>query len=183
MASFNWLDWILAAIVVVSIVAAMFKGFVAEIISLAAVIVGLIVAALAYQGASVWFEDLTRSHDIALGLGFLSLFLGTLVLGALVSVLARKLIKKTGLEWFDRFLGGIFGLVRGVVVNSILLMALVAFSIKTEAIQRSTLAPYVATGARAVAWVMPGDLKTQFRAGFEKFRQALIQNDKKALKD
>lgn len=183
MASFNWLDWILAAVVVLSVVAAVLKGFVAEIISLAAVILGLIVAALGYPWAATWFEDLTRSHEIALGLGFLSLFLGTLVLGALASFAARKLIKTVGLQWFNRFLGGIFGLVRGVVVDSILLLALVAFGIKTETIQRSALAPYVATGARAVALLMPGDLKTQFRAGFEKFKQALIQNDKKGLKD
>jgi membrane protein required for colicin V production len=180
MGTWNWLDWILAAVVVVSVVAAILKGFIRELISLASVVAGLVIAALAYQRAALWFDDLTSSHNVALGLGFLALFLGTLLVGALVSVLARKLIQKAGLQWFDRFLGGVFGLVRGVVVDCILLMVLVAFAIKAEAVQKSTLAPYVTTGARVVALAMPAELKAEFKAGFDKFKQSLIQTDKKA---
>ena len=62
------------------------KGFVQELISLASVVIGLVVAAIGYTRAALWFEDLTKSHEIALGLGFLSLFLGTLMVGALVGV-------------------------------------------------------------------------------------------------
>ncbi|MCX6376723.1 MAG: CvpA family protein [Armatimonadetes bacterium] len=109
MGTWNWLDWILAAVVVVSVVAAIMKGFVRELISLASVLAGLVIAALGYQRAALWFDDLTRSHNVALGLGFLVLFVGTLLVGALVSGLARKLIQKAGLQSFDRFLGGVFG--------------------------------------------------------------------------
>jgi uncharacterized membrane protein required for colicin V production len=87
---------------------------------------------------------------------------------------ARKLIKTAGIQWFDRFLGGVFGLVRGVLVDAVLLMAMLAFAIKPDAVQGSLLAPYVATGTRVIAMAMPGDLRSQFGAGFEKFRQALI---------
>ena len=127
----------------------MMKGFVQELISLASVVIGLVVAAIGYARAAVWFDDLTKSHEIALGLGFLVLFLGTLLVGALVGIVARKLIKTAGIQWFDRFLGGVFGLVRGVLVDAILLMALLAFAIKPDAVRQSALAPYVTTGARA----------------------------------
>ena len=106
MVTWNWLDCILAAIVVASVVTAMMKGFVQELISLASVLIGLVVAAIGYPRAALWFDDLTKSHEIALGLGFLVLFLGTLLVGALVGVVARKLIKTAGIQWFDRFLGG-----------------------------------------------------------------------------
>jgi len=182
MAAWNWLDWILAAIVVASLVTAMMKGFVREMISLASVVIGLVVAALGYARAALWFDDLTKSHEVALGLGFLVLFLGTLVAGALVGVVARKLIKTAGIQWFDRFLGGIFGLVRGVLVDAILLMAILAFAIKPEAVRQSALAPYVTTGARVIVLVMPENLRAQFHLGFEKFREALIQQDKGAAK-
>jgi membrane protein required for colicin V production len=182
MGTWNWLDWILAAIAVASVVTAIMKGFVRELISLAAVVVGLVVAALGYWRAAAWFEDLTKSHEIALGLGFLALFLATLLVGALVSYLAVKLIKAAGVEWFDRFLGGVFGLVRGVVVDIVLLLALVAFAIKPEAVRQSSLAPYVMAGARVLALAMPGSVKTQFQQGYEQFRQALIQSDKNATK-
>jgi uncharacterized membrane protein required for colicin V production len=74
-------------------------------------------------------------------------------------------------------LGGIFGLVRGILVDAIVLMALMAFSIKPEATRHSALAPYVTTAARAIAVVMPASLRAQFHLGFEKFREALIQRD------
>ena len=182
MVTWNWLDCILAAIVVASVVAAMMKGFVQELISLASVLIGLVVAAFGYSRAALWFDDLTKSHEIALGLGFLVLFLGTLLVGALVGLLARKLIKTAGIQWFDRFLGGIFGLVRGVLVDAILLMAMLAFAIKPDAVRQSALAPYVTTGTRVIVLVMPANLRAQFHLGFEKFREALIQNDKASAK-
>lgn len=183
MATWNWLDWILAATIVVSVVTAMRKGFVQELISLASVVVGLIVAAIGYPRASLWFEDLTKSHEIALGLGFLVLFLGTLLVGAIIGVLARKLIETAGIQWFDRFLGGIFGLVRGVLVDAILLMGMVAFTLKPDSVRQSALAPYVTTGTRVIAFVMPGNLKAQFRLGFQKFHEALNQHEKRATKN
>jgi membrane protein required for colicin V production len=154
------------------------KGFVQELISLASVLIALVVAAIGYTRAALWFDDLTKSHDIALGLGFLVLFVGTLLAGTLMGLLARKLIKTAGIQWFDRFLGGIFGLVRGVLVDAILLMALMAFAIKPDAVRQSALAPYVTTGARLIAFVMPGSLRAQFHLGFEKFREALSQSDR-----
>ncbi len=185
MGSWNWLDFILAAVVIVSVLAAARKGFIRELISLAGLLAGLTVAALGYKHAAGWFEDLARSHEVALGAGFLTLFLGTVLLAAVVSALAGKLIKKAGLQRADRLLGAGFGLVRGLAADCILLMALVAFSIKPEAVQRSVLAPYVATGAGVIALVMPEELKQQFRSGFEKLKQAITQEeeDKKAKKN
>jgi membrane protein required for colicin V production len=183
MGTWNWLDWILAAITVASVVRAIMEGFLRELISLGSVLVGLVVAALGYSRAALWFEDLSRSHEIALGLGFLALFLGTVLVGALVSRVARKLVKEAGLQWFDRFLGGIFGLVRGVVVDSILLLAMLAFTIKPDAVRTSTLAPYVTLGARVISLAMPRSLKAQFRLGLDNLREALIESDKKATKN
>jgi membrane protein required for colicin V production len=178
MNTWNWLDFILAAIVFASIITAMMKGFVQELISLASVLIGLAVAAFGYPRAAVWFDDLTKSHAIASGLGFLSLFLAVMLVGALVGLVARKLIKTAGIQWFDRFLGGVFGLVRGVLVCAILLMAMLAFAMKPEALRQSVLAPYVTTGARAIALVMPESLRAQFHVGFDNFRNALTQRDK-----
>jgi membrane protein required for colicin V production len=181
--TWNWVDWILTIIAVVSTITAALKGIIRELISLASVLVGLIIAALGYQWAALWFEDLTRSHDVALAAGFLTLFLAILVLGGVISALARKLIKTVGLQSFDRFLGGIFGAFRGLVIDCILLLALVAFAIKPDAVSQSVLAPYITTGARVIAYLMPADLKSQFRLGFDKFREALILQDKKAPKN
>jgi hypothetical protein len=59
-------------------------------------------------------------------------------------------------------------------------MIMVSFAIKPEALQQSLLAPYVMTGARVISRVMPGSVQGEFHAGFGKFRQALIEKDKRA---
>jgi membrane protein required for colicin V production len=182
MGAWNWLDWTFAVIVTISMIGAIMRGFFRELISLASLVVAVAVAAAAYPRAALWFEDLTKSHEIALGLGFLVLFVGILLLGSLVSLLVRKLVKTAGIEWFDRFLGAVFGLVIGVLVDCVLLFGLVAFAIKPATVQQSFLAPYVTTGARVISLAMPANLKAQFSLGFQKFREALIQSDKKAAK-
>ena len=176
----NWLDWTLTIVVLVSVAAAIWKGFVRELISLASVLAGIVIAALGYRSAAVWFEDLTRSHEVALGVAFITLFVATLLVGVLASVLAKRLIKTAGLQWFDRFLGGVFGLIRGIAVDCVLVMALVTFGIKPEAVHASVLTPYVVTGARVLILAMPGEMKTKFGAAFEKFREALSESDRKA---
>jgi membrane protein required for colicin V production len=176
MNAWNGIDWVLAAVVLISVVLAIRRGFLRELIALATLIVAVAVAALEYRRAAAWYEDLTRSHEVALGAAFLTLFIGVLLLGAAVSAVTARLVKTAGLEWFDRFVGGAFGFVRGVVIDSVLLMILVAFAIKPDQVRNSTLAPYVTTGARLLALAMPSELKTQFRAGLGRLRQGLAQN-------
>lgn len=182
MGAWNWLDWTFAVIVAISVIGAITRGFFRELISLASLLIAVVVAATAYPRAALWFEDLTKSHDVALGLGFLVLFLGILLLGSFVSLLVRKLVKTAGIEWFDRFLGAVFGLAVGVVVDCVLLFVLVSFALKPAAVQQSSLAPYITAGARVISLAMPANLRAQFHLGFEKFRETVIQNDKKVIK-
>ncbi len=183
MATWNWLDWTLVAVVVLSTAFAVRKGFIRELISLAAVVVGVLLASLEYSRAAGWFEDLTKSREVALAAGFLLIFLAVLVAGALIASLTRLLIKTAGVEWFDRFLGGLFGIIRGILVDCVLVMALMAFSIKTESVEHSRLAPYVSAGSRVIALAMPREIENGFHSGFEKFKQAVLQASRRAAKN
>ncbi len=178
----NWLDWTLAGIIFLSALFAIRKGFVRELIALATVVLALVLAALEYPRVAGWFDNLTKSHGVADAAGFLAVFGVVLVAGALISALAGALIHTAGVEWFDRFLGGLFGVVRGVLIDCVVLMILVAFAIKPQATSRSRLAPYISTGARVIAFAMPRGLKDDFHAGFEKFRQAVIGAGQQAAK-
>jgi len=181
MAHWNWLDWVLAITVFASVVTALLKGFVAELVTLASVIAGLIIAAAGYERVAPLLKSFTHSRGAALGISFLLLFIGILLIGAVVSVIARKLVRKAELQWFDRFLGAVFGLVRGLLVDCVLLLVLMAFAIEQGAVQKSTLAPYITAGSRVIALAMPVEMRNDFRTGFEKFKKTLIQSDKKAM--
>ena len=177
--AWNWLDWTLVGVVLLSAFTAFLKGFIRELISLAALVAGLVVAAVGYQRASAWFEDLTRSHQIAEGVAFLVLLLGVLLAGGLVSALAGRLIKTAGLQRIDRLLGACFGLIRGLALDSILLLALVAFGMKTGAVRQSVLARSLTGWAETLAEAMPDPLRTEFRAGLQKLKQTMGETDKK----
>ena len=183
MATWNWLDWTLVVIVVLSVAFALRKGFMRELISLATVVTGVVLASLEYPRAAGWLQDLTSSREVAFAVGFLLIFLAVLVAGALISSLARLLIKTAGVEWFDRFLGALFGIIRGVLVDCVLVMVLMAFSIKSESVERSRLAPYVSAGSRVIALAMPREIENGFHSGFEKFRQAVLQASRRAAKN
>jgi|YelNatPaOPRAMG01_1025707.scaffolds.fasta_scaffold10268_5 membrane protein required for colicin V production len=180
MAHWNWLDWVLVIIVFLSVLTAIRKGFVAELVSLASVIAALLVAAFNYKRVAPLLAGITNTREVALGASFIILFAVVLVVGALVSVIGRKLIKTVELQWFDRILGAAFGLVRGILIDCVVLLVMMAFAIKQGAVQGSTLAPYITTGSRVLAVAMPSDMRSGFRAGLEKFKRALIQTDKKA---
>jgi len=181
MAHWNWLDWVLVIIVFFSVVTALWKGFVGELIALASVITALIIAAYNYERVAPLLKAFTRTRGVALGVSFILLFAGVLVMGALVSILARRLIKKVELQWFDRFLGAVFGLLRGLLVDCVLLLVMMAFAIQPQAVRKSTLAPYVTAGSRVLALAMPGKMRSNFRVGFERFKKALTQTDKTNL--
>ncbi len=171
MSAWNWLDWTFLAIVLISVVTAARMGLVRELISLSSTVAGLIIAALDYHQTAAWFEDLTKSHEIALGLGFLVIFLGAKLVGLLILAVASQLVKKSGVQGVDRLMGAGFGLVRGAIETAVLLMIMLAFSIKPVAVQQSSLAPWVSDLAGYIAKAMPDELKTQF----EKFREELVQ--------
>lgn len=181
MALWNWLDWVLATIVLLSVMTAIWKGFVAELVALASAVTGLVIAAFNYERVAPLFQAIIRSREVALGVSFLLIFATVMIIGALISILARKLIKKVQLQWFDRFLGGIFGLARGVLVDCIVILVMITFTIQQPVVEKSALAPYFIAGSKVVALAMPGNLKNGFRAGFEKFKKELIQEDRKTV--
>ena len=181
MANWNWLDWVLVIVIVLSALTAIRKGFVAELISLASAITALIIAALNYERLAPLLAGFTRSRGVALGVSFILIFFAVMLTGALIAVIAGKLIRKVELQWFDRFLGGLFGLARGLLVDCVLLLIMMTFAIQQGAIEKSVLAPYFTTGSRVIALAMPGNMRNGFRTGFEAFKKALTEADRKAM--
>jgi membrane protein required for colicin V production len=129
----NLLDIIFIAIISISGIIGFFRGFVREVMSL----VGWIVSAwLAWQYAGVLapsFESLLTSADVRKAAAFVSIFLVSLVLFALLSYLVSKIMSKSALKGTDRTLGLVFGMFRGAVV-----IAVIALLINTTQFARES---------------------------------------------
>jgi len=166
------IDFIFAGILAASTLLALTKGLARELISLASLICGFFLAAVNYRRAGGIMASLTGPGTAANLLGFLAIFLGCLTAGALLAWGVNRFLKMTSLEWFDRLLGGVFGLLRGWAIASILVLALIAFPVTQHPIPPSVMAPYLLAGARAAAMLVPPELKDRFSQGYQKVLQA-----------
>jgi membrane protein required for colicin V production len=175
----NWLDWILALIVVVSVLSGASEGFVRGLVGLISLFVGLIVAAEGYHTLGAKLGAFIHSADIAQGIAFLLLFLLVIVVGSLLAGFVQKVLKEAGLSWFDRLLGLLFGLIRGVIMDAVVIMAMLAFGIEVEVVRTSRLTPSVIRESRTMAALMPPDLRREFNAGLEDLKRGLVKTEGK----
>ncbi len=168
MRSWTAFDFILMGIVAISTAASFFKGFTRELISLGAAIWGFILASWFYGGLAPVFVPYVKTPEIASLAAFLSILLAAMIVGGIASSLASRLVKKAGLRWFDRLLGGAFGLVRGGLLALAIVMGFVVFPPGTGVVERSILAPYLVYGARVLVAAAPAELRSRFGAGLER---------------
>ncbi|CAD5376511.1 membrane protein required for colicin V production [Pseudomonas sp. OF001] len=114
--SFTWVDWSIIALIAISGLISLTRGFVREALSLFGWL-GASVVAWLYGGALAGhlapYIELPSARVIAAGA---ILFVVTLMIGALVTHLFGLLVQATGLTGTDRLLGMVFGVARGVLL-------------------------------------------------------------------
>ena len=112
----NVLDLAAITVVVVSAGWGIWRGFTREVMSLA----GWILAFIAANSAGGYLGDLLPSSmaspEARVLIGFIVIFVLTLIAAAIVGMLLSKFLKAAGLSGVDRTLGAIFGLARGIVI-------------------------------------------------------------------
>jgi membrane protein required for colicin V production len=168
MGNLNYLDILALLILLVSVITAAAKGLMLELISIASVVVGLLIAVMFYSDAAELLGFLGLSVDLAAEfIGFVLIFVGILILGTLVGALTNKALRTLHLRLIDRFLGGIFGFLRGYLINAIIFLALTAFKMKQDLLVDSKLAEFFLAGARILVIFIPEDLKTQFQEAYD----------------
>ena len=160
----NPFDWFLIAIVVYSTVIAFLRGFFREIFSLVGLGAGILLASWNY---GVLGDRLARfiPWTTAQVVAFLLIAILVMVLCGLAGKLLSSTAKTIGLGFFDRLLGGVFGLARGFLLGVAILMAAAAFLPREKYIRDSQLSDYFLDGAHAVSFVVPTNLQHHIREG------------------
>lgn len=172
-------DWVILGIVLISVLLAASHGFFFEAISLAGLFLGYMLAIWEYHVVANFFIPYVKSELIADLIGFVVILLAVVILAGIVGRIVRWLMKEAGLNWFDRILGGAFGLVRGCLMAAIILLGFTTFNPQSHLLEGSRLAPYFLVVARGASWLAPSEVRARFRQGADamhKMQSEVVQH-------
>ena len=116
------LDITVLAIVALSTLFAFVRGVVRELLAIATWIAAIIAAFVFGDPLAAILPGIGASPAVRYVVAFVLIFVGVLVLGAIVAQVLSKTVRAIGLGFVDRFLGAAFGLARGVLMVVILVL-------------------------------------------------------------
>ena len=158
------IDIVVLAIVGISIVLGVFRGLVREVLSLVAWVAAFLVANLLAPEAAKLLPPAMASEEIRLLVSFVVVFIVALIGLSVLAILASKLVKAVGLGPADRAVGGVFGLVRGMLVVMILVLLAGLTALPRQPAWRNAVlsGPLEAFAVQIRAW-LPADLAKRIK--------------------
>ncbi len=160
----NWADYLIIIVIALSMLIGLWRGLLREAISLATWIAAFAIAFLFAEDGAAHLAPYLDIPSLRVAAAFGGLFLATLLLGGLVSIIASQLVDYTGLTGTDRVLGMVFGLGRGAVVIAILVLAAGLTPLpKDPWWQQSRLLPHFQEAALRLRDWLPPELAQNFR--------------------
>jgi membrane protein required for colicin V production len=117
------LDWVAILILAASVILSLMRGLAAEIFSLASWIVAFLAAKWGAAAVAPFLPVDVQSEGMRYFVGFVVVFLGVMIIVMLLGRLTKGAIGAVGLGGVDKVVGGIFGLLRGLVILTGLTLA------------------------------------------------------------
>jgi membrane protein required for colicin V production len=140
--NFNWIDYTIIAVVIISLLIGLIRGFVCEIISLIAWIAAFFLAfkyaeALA---AHIHFVDSSTAKYI---FAFAGIVIIILILGITINSIVEHIWHRSGVPAMDRTLGLLLGIIRGVAIVAFVLLLVRNSSLNDDqSVKNSQLIPF-----------------------------------------
>jgi membrane protein required for colicin V production len=177
----NLLDLLLAAIVAASVIAGFRSGFTKATFGLIATIAGILLGFWFYDVPAAWYAGFFESKIVTYLLGFLTVFLAAIIAGGIAGRLFSAMFKAIGLKFADKLAGGLFGLVRGALLATGVVVMLLAATPRPSPqwMRGSVLLPYALDVSDWVASMAPPTVKTAVSDSINEIKSAWKSHDEK----
>ncbi len=115
-------DYLVLFIVACSIIIGVMRGLVKEVFSLVGWVVALVVANMFVEPMAGWLPQAIPGVPIRLIIAFIVLFIAVRLLIGLLSMTVASVVKASGLSSVDRGLGALFGLLRALIIVTVVVL-------------------------------------------------------------
>jgi len=139
----NFADWFILVVLIASGLISFSRGFTKEFLSLFLWIAAFIAAISLEFLATPKIDEYIGNPEISKILSYIVVFVIFIFVGGMLIKFISKLIKWSGASGFDRFLGVIFGLIRGLVVLFVIFLLLPSSLKTTDLISNSKITPII----------------------------------------
>lgn len=135
-------DIIFLVIIAISALLGVFRGLVKEALSLASWFAAIVAGTLFSGELADMMVNLINNASLRRIAAFAILFIVVIFAGTLISNLISKLTQAAGLKGADRTLGGLFGVVRGLIIVLVLVLVGSQFELSQNWFNGSMLVPH-----------------------------------------
>ena len=139
----NLADWFILIVLIASGVISFTRGFTKELLSLFLWLAAFIAAISLEYLATPKINEFIGNQEISKIISYIVVFVIFIFLGGMIIKFISKLIKWSGASGFDRFLGILFGLVRGLIVLFVIFLLLPSGLKTTNLISNSKITPII----------------------------------------
>ena len=139
----NPADWFILVVLIASGIISFTRGFTKEFLSLFLWIAAFIAAISLEFLATPKINEFIGNEEISKIISYIFVFVIFIFVGGIVIKFISKLIKWSGASGFDRFLGVLFGLIRGLIVLFVIFLLLPSSLKTTDLINNSKITPII----------------------------------------
>ena len=139
----NLADWFILIVLIASGIISFARGFTKEFLSLFLWLAAFIAAISLEYLATPKINEFIGNEEISKIISYIVVFVIFIFIGGMVIKFISKLVKWSGASGFDRFLGVVFGLIRGLIVLFVIFLLLPSGLKTTDLISNSKITPII----------------------------------------
>jgi membrane protein required for colicin V production len=156
-------DAIILIVLLILLARGVWIGFIRQIASILALVLGFVVAGRFYGESAALVIPFVHNQQAGFLIAYSIIFLLVFLAVHLLGLGLKKVMSISLLSWFDRTLGGVFGLAKGIFISSLLFMTMAAFISDTTIFKDSFFAPFLEQSSEFIIHVIKDkDLRSDF---------------------